>query len=291
MSNTVMPEFRYHAPEALGEVLALLDEYGDAAKVIAGGTDLIPKLKAGVLVPGHVVSLKNVRDLHYLDYDCEKGLSFGATTTLRELERHPVVKSSYRALHIGCQKIASTQIKNVATAVGNICNAVPSADTAPALLVLGAEIVIRSARGERVVPVEEFFTGVCKTVVAHNELVTGVRVPAMEKNAGSTYIKYAVRRAMDLAMVGVAVKLVAENNLCKDVKIALGAVATTPIRARAAEELLIGRELTDDAIARAAACASGNCCRPITDLRATREYRQEIVRVLARDAIKQSMAA
>ncbi|TEB18040.1 Nicotinate dehydrogenase FAD-subunit [Pelotomaculum sp. FP] len=290
MSIASIPHFEYHVPKTLEEVLTLLDNYRDEARIIAGGTDVIPKLKGGVLKPKHVISLKEVRGLKYIDWDCDTGLRFGAKTPIRVIENNSIVKSQYRALYEGAHSIASTQVRNIGTIVGNICNAVPSADSAPALLVLGAKIKILSSNGVRIVPIEEFFTGVCQTVVASNELVTEVQIPAMEKNADSFYYKTSIRRALDLALVGVAAKLVVEDGICKDAKIALGAVAITPKRAFGGEEMLIGKVLTDDLINTVANYVSQNECRPITDIRATADYRRNLVRLLTRDAIKQAAA-
>ena len=291
MPNVVMPKFEYHMPENVQEVLALLDKYGCDAKIIAGGTDVLPKLKGGVMAPAHIISLREVKELRFIDYDCHDGLRFGANVKLRELENNPIVKSKYKALYMGCHSIASTQIRNIATLVGNVCNAVPSADSAPALLALSAKLKIVSSKGERIVPIEKFFTGVCKTVLSPNELVTEVIVPEMGANSGSYYFKYAVRRAMDLALVGVAAKITVENGLCSDAKIALGAVAITPKRAPEAEKMLIGQHLTANLIEQAARFASENECSPISDIRASREYRREMVYVLTRDAIKNSIVA
>lgn len=290
ITEAVMPDFEYYAPETLDEALELLATL-DNAKIIAGGTDVIPKLKGGVLVPSNLIDITRIKKLRYIDFDCHDGLKFGACTTLRDLEAHPVVKKKYKALYSGCYSIASTQIRNVATPVGNICNAVPSADTAPALIALDAQIVIKSADGSYIIPAEDFFTGVNKTVLRPNEMVVEVKVPPMSETQDSVYYKYAIRRAMDLAMVGVAAKITTEHGICTDARIALGAVAATPVRAKAAEEIIIGKEITEELILEAAKCASEKCCSPISDVRASKEYRREIVKVLTRDAIKNSVKA
>lgn len=288
MPITTMPNFEYHVPKSIDEVLALLDTYGTAAKIIAGGTDLIPKMKGGVLAPEHIISLKDLPELRYIQYDEQSGLRFGAATTIKTLEDHPVVREKYQALFQGAHSMASTQIRNAGTVVGNICNAVPSADTAPALLILGATLKIQSAKGQRTVPIEEFFTGVCRTVLEPNELVTEVQIPALAENTGCVYYKYAIRRALDLAMVGVAAMVTVEDDVCTNARIALGAVAITPKRAMQAEAMLCGQKLTDELVDAVAVYASQNECSPITDMRATKEYRREIVRVLTRDAINQA---
>lgn len=286
MSVKGMLEFEYHAPETVEEAAELLAKYGSEAKVFAGGTDLLPKMKAQVLTPAHVISLKNIQSLRYMEFDEKTGLRFGAAVPIRKVENFPPVKKYYPALYEGAHSIASTQIRNAGTLVGNICNAVPSADSAPGMLVLGAVLHVVSVRGERELPIEELFTGVCKTSLAPDELVTGVSIPAPAKNSANCYIPFTVRRALDLAMVSSAANLTVEDGVCKDVKIALGAVAITPKRASNAEAVLLGKKLTDELIQQAAEIASKQDCAPITDLRATREYRMELVRVLTRDAIR-----
>lgn len=289
MSITTIPNFEYHVPKNTKEVLELLDKYGKEAKIIAGGTDVIPKMKGGVIAPKHLISLKEVKELDFINYDATNGLTFGAATKIRVLENNKVVREKYKALYEGAHSIASTQIRNAATIVGNICNAVPSADSAPALLTLGAKLKIQSLKSERIVPIEEFFTGVCKTVLLDNEMIIEVQISPMEKTAGSKYYKYSIRRALDLAIVGVSAKLVMDNGICKDAKIALGAVAVTPKRAYEAEKMLIGKKLTDELIDQVAIFTSEKECSPISDVRASKEYRRNIVRVLTRDAIKQSI--
>lgn len=290
MSVKAILDFEYHAPETVEEAIELLAEYKGDAKIFAGGTDMIPKMKAHVMCPAHIISLKNIKELKFVNYDEKEGLSFGAATPIRKVENYAPVKEIYPALYEGIHCIASTQIRNAGTVVGNLINAVPSADSAPASLVLEAVLHVVSKRGERKIPVNNLFTGVCRTCLEPDELVTKVTVPVPAKNSGSHYIPFTVRRAMDLSMVGVAANVTMEGNICKDIKIALGAVATTPKRAAKAEAMLIGNELTDELLEEAAVVASQEDCAPITDMRATREYRIELVRVLTRDAVKEAVS-
>lgn len=290
MSVSVIPNFTYLVPTNVDEALEMLDQYQDRCKIIAGGTDVIPKMKGGVWAPEYLLSLKKVQELKYVTYDEETGLHIGARMILRELEANPIIQEKYPALWEGMHSIANTQIRNSGTVVGNICNAVPSADTAPSLLALDAKIKIRSRKGERIVPIAEFFTGVCRTVVAPNELVTEIQIPAPAANSSCIYYKYSIRKALDLAMVGVAASVTVQDGVCKDVKIGLGAVAATPVRAKTAEGILLGKKLTDELINEAALAACEHDCSPITDMRATKEYRKEMVRILTRDAVKNCAA-
>lgn len=284
MATKTMLPFTYHEPATVEELLKLLDTYSGSVKLIAGGTDLIPKMKARVAHYDHVVSVKGIPELNYARYE-EDGLHIGCAITLHDLEMLPVVQEKYPALFDGVHSIASTQIRNSGTMVGNICNAVPSADSAPALVALNAQIHAVSSNGSRMIPADQFFTGVCKTVLEPNELVTEVIVPAPKKNSGCHYISYTLRKALDLAMVGSAVQIEMEGEVCKDIRIALGAVAPTPKRAPAAESVLRGKVLTEELVREAAEKAASEDCSPITDMRATQEYRREIVKIITRDAI------
>lgn len=281
--------FQYHAPNSMDEVKALLHTYGPEAKLIAGGTDLIPKMKAGVVRFGHLVSLKNLEELRVSCYDAQGALHIGANTTLRELEAMEGVKETFPALWQGMHSMASTQIRNRSTVTGNICNAVPSADTAPALLVYEAVVVITSVSGTRQVPISEFFTGVCRTVLQPDELVQEIIVPKPAEDSRSIYYKYAIRNALDLAMIGVAANVLLRDGVVKDAKLALGAVAAAPRRAAKAEAILLGRTLTEERIEEAARVASQEDCAPISDIRASADYRREMVRIHVRDALRFAM--
>lgn len=285
MENKLFNNPEYHSPQTLDEVLQLLDNYGEQAQIISGGTDLIPKMKARVLMPDHIIGLKQIENLDFIDYDSEKGLWLGPATTLGKTERHPIIQSLYPVLYEGIHSMASTQIRNAGTVIGNICNAVPSADTAPALLVLNAEIRISSSASERTVPIAEFFTGVCRTVLKPNEVVTGIHIPVPTEGAIMKYYKCSPRRALDLAVVGVATFVVVKDGICEDARIALGAVAVTPKRASRAEKMITGQKITPELITQVSEFAATEECSPIADMRATKEYRQELVRLSVRDGL------
>lgn len=287
MAN-VKTNFEYHVPSSLSETLDLMSQYKDDCKVIAGGTDLIPKLKAGIAKFSHMISLKNIDELKKITFDPKAGITIGANVDLRTTEANEYVQKYYPALYTGMHSMANTQIRNRGTIVGNICNAVPSADTAPALIVYGAEVKILSKeRGERIVPIDEFFTGVCKTVLEPDELVTEIFIPLPDENASSVYYKYAIRKALDLAMIGVASNItVDEDMVVQKAKIALGAVAVIPKRAEKTEAMILGQKLTDDLILKAAKTAGEEDCAPISDIRATAEYRRKMVTVHVRDALR-----
>ncbi len=286
-ANThILPEFKYLAPRTVKEAIELLSKYGEEAKVLAGGTDLLVRMKQGVLRPKYLISINRIKELSYIE-DRGDHVAIGAATKLRALERSDLIKELFPALHEAVESMAGVQIRNMGTIGGNLCNASPAADTAPPLLVFEAEVVIAGPNGRRVVPITQFFTGPGKTVMARNELLVEVRVPKPVKPTGSAFIKIA-RVAMDLAKVNIAVALRMNGNVVEDVKVALGSVAPTPMRAYRTEEFLKGKELTEDVMWEAAKIVRTEV-KPITDIRSTAEYRREVSGVILVDALKKAI--
>jgi len=287
-----LPEIECFFPKTMGEALSLLKRYNGKARVFTGGTDLLPKMKRREVVPRYLIGLNGIPDLTFIKYEKEKGLRIGTATTLNEILESSIVHRRYPILLEAVSQMASTQVRNVGTIGGNLCNAVPSADTAPPLIVLGAQLKIvgPNPRKERRVLVEDFFKGPDRTVLDSNELVSEIQIPPPSSKAYGTYIKHTLRREMDLAIVGVAVWFVLDSkkNICKDVKIALGAVAPIPMRAKKAEAILRGKPLDEDLIESAATMASEES-KPIDDIRGSAEYRREMVKVLTKRAIQQSL--
>ncbi|MCX7707134.1 MAG: xanthine dehydrogenase family protein subunit M [Anaerolineae bacterium] len=282
-----MHRFAYLEPATLHEAVAFLGQHGAQARVLAGGTDLLTALKEGWERPEWVVSIGRISDLNYVRYEPETGLRLGALASVRAVETSPEVRQHYPVLADAAGKLASVQIRNLATVAGNICRASPSADTIPALLVLDAEARVVGPNGDRRVPLAHFFTGPGRTVLGPAELLVEVLVPPPRPGTGAEYIKHSPRRAMDLAVVGLAALVVLDGSRCVDARIALGAVAPTPIRVHAAEEHLIGKEITPEA-AEAAAQAAQAAAQPISDVRGTAAYRRKMVRVLTRRCILQA---
>lgn len=286
-----MRDFTYLAPSTLDEALDLLAQHQGKAKVLAGGTDLMLHLQAGVFTPDSVIDVRGIPELNTLDYHEREGLRLGAATTLRRIETSPLVLQKYPHLAAGAREIGSVQIRNLGSAGGNICTATPSADIVPSLVALKATARVASRRGERTVPMEEFFTGVRKTVLAPDELLVDLLMPAPAARTSGSYVKLYTRPAMDLAMVGVAstITLADGDSVIKQATICLGAVAPTPLRVREAEEILAGQPVTEDLLA-AAGEAAARIARPISDVRASAEYRREQCDLMTRRAIRQAVA-
>jgi CO/xanthine dehydrogenase FAD-binding subunit len=285
-----LPEIEYFFPKTLKGALSLLRKFNRQARVFAGGTDLLPKMKRREVVPKYLIDLNGIPNLKFIKYEKEKGLRIGAATTLSEILESSLVNRRYPILTEAISQMASTQIRNIGTIAGNLCNAVPSADSAPPLIVLGAQLKTVGPGKGRTVLVEDFIKGPDRTVLDNSELVSEIQIPPLISGARGTYLKHTLRREMDLAIVGVAVYLVPDTKkgIYRDIKIALGAVAPVPMRAKKAEEVLRGKPLNDDLIENAAKTASEES-KPIDDLRSSEVYRREIVRVLTKRAIKQSL--
>jgi carbon-monoxide dehydrogenase medium subunit len=282
-----LPRFEYVSPETVGETLALLNEYGRKAKVLAGGTDLIPEMKWGEYRPDFVIALSRISGLDNIEYDKKNGLKLGAMCKIAQIEKSDVIKENYPLLSQAASVLASMEIRNRGTVGGNLCTAAPSADMPPSLLALGAKAIIASNKGESVLPLEEFFTGPKKTILNQDEMLVRLEVPSMKPHSAGEYIKFGRRRAMEIAMIGVAAFLTVdpEGTQCIDAKLALATAAPTPIRAKEAEKMLTGKKLDPDIIDAAAQMASKEAS-PRTSWRTTEEYRRDLIPVLVRRAIQ-----
>jgi aerobic carbon-monoxide dehydrogenase medium subunit len=286
-----LPRVGYLKPGSLSEALELLAKNRDGRyAVYAGGTDVIPKLKARLMKsPEALIDLKAIRELDFISYDEKMGLRIGALATISSVVEDDRVKKNYPILYQAAHSIASTHIQNRGTIVGNICNAVPSADSAPALLCLGAKVVCVSRSGERKLGIESFFTGPNKTALGPGEMVREIRVPPISAGTRGVYLKLSPRSRMDLAVVGVAALVRKDNGAFGDARIGLCAVAPTPMRASKAEERLKG-EIVNEKVVLAAAKAASEESKPIGDHRASAEYRRMMVEVLVSRAIRQALS-
>ena len=279
---------KYFAPETIEEACSLLSEHKDNARVIAGGTDLLLKMRQRDLLPEYIVNIKNIPELNYITHDKEKGLSIGALATFHSIEASPLIREKFGILAQSAKQMGTMQIRNQATIGGNVCNAASSADLIPALMVLGARVNILSAGDVRTVPIEEFFIGPGQTVLKPHEIAVGFRVPNPLPRSGGVYIKHTIRKALDLAIIGVAVLVALDGDVFSEVKIALGTVAPTPIRARGAEDILKGQIIDEKLIEKAAQTASDESS-PRDSMRSSAEYRRKMLKVLVGRAVGQAI--
>jgi carbon-monoxide dehydrogenase medium subunit len=276
--------FDYHEPASLREAIDLAARFGAHGRFLAGGTDLLIQMRRGQLAPRHVVSLHRVPGLDALEVD--GAVSLGALVTHRRLERAPGLRGPLQALIEGAEVVGGHQIRNVATVGGNIVNASPAADMVPVLLALDAEVTCVGPGGERSLSLEGFASAPGVTARQPDELLTRVRFPRPEPGTATAFLKAGRRRAMEISLVCVAARLTldAARERCLDVRIALGAVGPTTIRARAAERRLQGGPITDEAFRSAGREAAGEC-RPISDVRASARYRALLTATLVERAL------
>ena len=282
--------FEYLSPQTLKEALSLYIKYKDETKLIAGGTDLLVSMKNRDLAPAYLISLKDIPNLDFIQYE-ENGLKIGALTRISEIEKSATVKEKFPILHDAASQFGSTQIRNMATVIGNLCSSVPSADMAPPLMALDAKVKLVSLSGERVVMLEDFFSGPGENVLQSNEILTEIQIPNPGPYTLGTYLKMMARAAVSIALAGVAVLITmnAGRTRIVDAKIVLGAVSPVPIRATEAEQILKGK-LVDDKLIEEASQAAGEASSPVSDIRCSALYREQAVRVLVKRAIRKLLS-
>jgi CO/xanthine dehydrogenase FAD-binding subunit len=272
--------FSVHEPTTLGEALAVLKDEGDAAAPLAGGTDLLLRIRRRARKYRSVVNIKFVPGLNELHWDARTGLTIGALTTFRAIETHDSVRAHFPALAEAARVVAGVQLRNLATIGGNLGNASPSADSAPPLVALNATIEIASAAGTRRMPVERCLTGPGRTVLTPGEIFTSISVPAPSPRSGNAYARFSPRSAMDIGIASVAASITLDaDRRCTSCRIVLGAVAPVPLRSGMAEGALEGELLTPALVEHAGELAA-QAARPISDIRGSADYRRAIVRVL-----------
>ena len=285
-------KFDYYVPKTLDDALAFLSEHKDEARVVAGGTDVVVQARKGLLNPRYLVDITEIDALDAIEYREDGTLVIGSLTTISAVEKSELVRRHHPIIAQAAGLLASPAIRNQATVGGNLCNAAPSAETAPALLATEAKMGIVGIGTERTVAVNQFFLSPGRTVIGAGELLTRITVAPMAKDAKGIYRKQAIRGSVDCAISGVAVVLQMDRNTktCKDVKIALGAVAPTPIRAIEAEKVLINHAVTEKLIEDVARMvADGSKC--ITDVRSTADYREEMVYLLTKNILTDLVSA
>jgi carbon-monoxide dehydrogenase medium subunit len=284
-----LPKFEYHVATSVAEALDQLSLYAENGRAYAGGTDLFVSMKKREVTPEHLINLKGIKELKHVHYDDGEGLRIGGLVTIGELERSEIIKDKFCALKDAIEVMASPQIRNIGTIGGNLCSALPSADTAPPLIAMGASVKLTGSKGERTVLVEEFFKGPGESILEHDEILTEILIPNPPENSGGSYFKLMRRSAMDLAIVSAAAFLMMDGNkrVCHDARIALGTAATTPIRVSKAEKVVIKKEIDEDLAAEAGKVAAQEA-RPRTSIRASESYRREMVEVFVKRAIMEA---
>ncbi len=274
----------YEKAESVEEAVRLLAAGGGSARAMAGGTDLLPKARGGVFETNLIVDVKAIPELNVLSYDSGNGLTLGAAVPCYKIYSDADVKAHYPGLLDAATLIGGIQIQGRASIGGNLCNAVPSADSIPALIALGATANIEGPDGSRQVAVEDFCTGPSKNVLKTGELLVSLSIPAPAANSGARYLRFIPRNEMDIAVAGVGVSVELDNGNFKSARLALAAVGPTPLFVKAVGTALAGKPANDETIAAAGQIAK-DAATPITDMRGTVEYRKHLCDVLTRRAL------
>jgi aerobic carbon-monoxide dehydrogenase medium subunit len=274
-----VPRFDYIAPATVDQAVAVLVKGGRDTRVMAGGTDLLVRIRHRMLFPERIVSLKRIPGLDAITFDKNHGLTIGATALLADVAAHPKVRRYYPTVAEAAGSTANVQVRNMGTVVGNLCNASPSADNAPTLMAMKAVVDIAGPTGSRTMALDQFFQGPGVTALETGEIVTAIRVPRLPAGTGTAYHSLSQRGKLDCSAVGVGTMVVLEGERCTDARLVVGACAPVPMRTPGAEGLLIGKPMTDPLIRKAARAASEETS-PITDVRASAPYRWKMVTVL-----------
>jgi carbon-monoxide dehydrogenase medium subunit len=282
-----MKKFDYYQPETLKDAWSLMEKLKGEARYVAGGTDIIVNIKNRVIQPDALISLKRIKELAGVRRNRE--LMLGSMTLLRDLERDAHIGKEYQALAQAATVLATPQIRNVATLGGNLCNAAPSADCAPPLLVMEATLTMEGPGGRREVLIEDFFKAPGRTCMDTTEILTRIRVPHAQERTGTSFLKVG-RVSTDIAVVNAAAFIIMEGKVCLRCRIAVGAVAPVPLRLISVEQMIEGEAISPELMDRAARMAEDEV-NPITDVRSTAEYRRITSGVLVKRAIEEAVKA
>ncbi|MBW2064552.1 MAG: xanthine dehydrogenase family protein subunit M [Deltaproteobacteria bacterium] len=286
MVNTkiITHEFDYLEPKSLDEALRLLNKYGEQARILAGGTDLLLQVKQERLLPRYLIDISKVKELARIE---EKGgLRIGAVAKLADVREYCSRQPKHVALFEAISVLGKPQVWNMGTVGGNLCNASPAADTGPPILVYGGRVKLVSESREREILVQDFFTGVNQTVLEQGEILAEIVLEPIPDDSGSAFKKMA-RVGADISKISCAVYVERDGNRCSLCRIALGAVAPVPMRTRGAEDLVTGKEV-DEALLQRAGLRVAEEIGPIDDIRSTAEYRREVSAVLFRDVFSKA---
>jgi carbon-monoxide dehydrogenase medium subunit len=276
---------RYEAPTTIKSAVSLLSAERGQAYLLAGGTDLLVRLRSGFIEPDLIVDVKRIEAMHKITAE-KGGFRIGPAVCAAQLGEHSGVKKLWPGVVEAVELIGSKQVQGRATMVGNMCNASPAADSVPAMIAAGATVAIAGPKGKRTVPVEDVATAPGKTTLRKGEIVESVYLPARPPKSGDAYLRFIPRTEMDIAVVGAGVSLTLDGSgTCTHARVALGAVAARVLLVKEAAKALIGSKVDDKALDKLAAAASA-ACRPIDDKRGTKEYRIRVAGVLARRAAK-----
>ncbi len=287
-----LKHFEYFAPQSAAETLELAGSLGNKAKILAGGTDLLIVMKAKAISPEYLIDINGVEEFKRIVCEPGEGAVIGTNVKLAEIQFSEAIAAKYPALAYAAGEVGSAQVRHMASLGGNSCNASPAAETPTPLVALGAKVVLSSMAGDRELPLEDFILGVRKLDLAAGEMLTKFILPEPVQNSACRYAYMGRRDAMEIDSVNMAVniELTDDGETVKNVKLVMGSVYPRPLVSKEVPALLNGQKLTDDLIEQAATAAQGEA-KPIDDIRASAEYRREIVKVLTRRLLQETYAA
>ena len=274
----------YQSPTSVREAVSLLNEAGERARPLAGGTDLLVQLRVGAYDLDSVVDVKDIPELNELTYDPDNGLTIGAATECYRIYGNSSVRSVYPGIVDAASIIGGTQIQGRASLGGNLCNAAPSADSVPAMIAYNGAARIAGPNGNREVPLEDFCVGVRRTVLERGEMLVSLRFPTPDANSGANYIRFIPRNEMDIAVAGAGVSVTLDNGDISAARVTLASVAPTPLFVADAAEAIVGKPANEETASLAGRIAR-DAAKPITDMRGTIEYRKRLCEVLTRRAL------
>ena len=282
-------DFEHLAPNTLDEALTLLDKYRDECKVIAGGQSLIVLMRHGLVLPKYLIDIKRISELNYINSG-KDGLRIGSVTSHRAIEKSTMMKNGLNVLSEMEKRLSYIQTRNWGTIGGSLCTGNPAGDPGPVLMALNASVTMASVRGKRTMPLGDFFLDSYKSALEPDELLTEIQIPDVPPHTGTVYKKFTIIEG-HLAIVGVAVSITLKSgdSVCDDIRIALGGSAKIPMRAKKAEEVLRGKEITDTQLKEAAQTASTEA-EPISDISASDEYRRELVKIMVAQTGSEALA-
>ncbi len=284
-----LSHFDHYAPKTVEEAIELLQSKGPSARLMAGGTDLLIKMRHGAIKPEAVISIKGIPGLNEIRFEEGKGLTIGATALLADVASHPDILKHFPAVAMAARGTANEQVRNLGTVVGNLCNASPAADNAPVLLAMGAEVRIQGPGGKREIPLDQFFKGPGITALEPTEIVTSIFAPLPPAHAGAAYLSLSARGKIDCTAIGAAAVVTMDGEICRDVRIFISSCGPTALRAPKAEDIVRSNALSEEILEKAGeqACTETS---PITDVRASADYRAMMVAVLTRRVLKEARA-
>ena len=286
-----LPKFEYVSCKTLEEACSLLLKHKGESAVLAGGTDLLVKMKHRKLLPDYLVNIKRIPDLSDIRYDDLQGVRIGALTTIQTIRNSPLIMKKFSVLNQASGILGTPHVRNLATLGGNVCNASPASECAPPLLALEARARIVGTNGVRTVLLEEFFVGPGQNALRSDEILTEIQIPNLPPRAVGIHLKHSTRR-VDVAIANVSVVMVIEGNTCQDIRIALGAVGPVAFRGKKTEAILRGQRLDRglDALTEQAAQQASDESFPIDDIRGPAAYRKQVVKSLVRQGIERAIA-